>query len=342
MSRPIVSAYTGTADGWDAFAAAQPGYTHFHRHGWRDVIARVMGHECLALAARDDGGNLEGILPLVRVRSALFGHYLVSMPFLNYGGPLGSDGAVAALAAAAAERARADGARLLELRSAVELPVELPVSHRKVTVLLDLAADREGLWKAFPSKLRSQIRRPAKEGVEVRFGADQVAPFYQVFARHMRDLGTPVLGDGWFRAIAERFGAEVWFAVAWYQGRPVAGGVAFRWADEVEITWAASLAEHNRIAPNMLVYCALMERAVDEGARVFNFGRCTPGSGTHRFKRQWGGRDQPLWWYQWSASGAAATPSPDAGPFSWGPRMWQHLPLPVANAIGPRIVRYLP
>ena len=97
----IVAPYTGTADAWDAFVATQPGWTHFHRYGWRAVIERVFGHQCLYLAARDADGALHGVLPLVRVRSAVFGHYLVSMPFLNYGGPLGTGEATCRQAAGA-------------------------------------------------------------------------------------------------------------------------------------------------------------------------------------------------------------------------------------------------
>ena len=80
------------------------------------------------------------------------------------------------------------------------------------------------------------------------------------------------------------------------------------------------------------------------GVRVFNFGRCTPGGGTHRFKQQWGSRDEALWWYQHAAGGAAeaSTLSPDDGAFSWGPRLWKKLPMPVATALGPRIVRFIP
>lgn len=342
MTAPVVGLVREGAE-WDRFAEGQPGFTHFHRFGWKGVIERTFGHQCLYLEARDATGNLAGVLPLVRVKSPVFGHFLMSMPFLNYGGPLGTPDAIRSLAADAVSRATADGVKLLELRSEVELPLGLPVSHRKITVLLDLASDRDGLWKAFPSKLRSQIRKPQKEGVEVRFGADQVEPFFRVFARHMRDLGTPVLPRRWFEEIAAAFGDSVWFAAAWHQGQPVAGGVGFRWRDAIEITWASSLASANRIAPNMLLYCGMMERAIADGARVFNFGRCTPGSGTHRFKSQWGGRDHPLWWYQSTRAGEqASTPSPDKGAFSWGPRLWQRLPLPVATALGPRIVRYLP
>ncbi|HET7621125.1 MAG TPA: hypothetical protein VFK39_04390, partial [Gemmatimonadaceae bacterium] len=206
-----VSHFTGAEATWDAFVRSAPGWTHFHLIGWKNVIERVFGHECLYLAAHSDAGALAGVLPLVRVKSMMFGHFLVSMPFLNYGGPLGSDEAVRALAAYAGEIAKRDGARLLELRSRVPLPIDLPVSHRKVTVVLDLPSDPELLWKALDAKVRSQVRRPRKEGVTVRFGPDQVAPFFEVFARHMRDLGTPTQPRRLFEAISDTFGDEVWF-----------------------------------------------------------------------------------------------------------------------------------
>jgi FemAB-related protein (PEP-CTERM system-associated) len=281
-------------------------------------------------------------MPLERVKSLLFGHYLVSMPFLNYGGPVGSDAAVRALAARGVELADQGKAKLLELRSRVALPIDLPVSHRKITVLLDLPeGDSKPLWDGIPAKVRSQVRRPQKEGVTVTFGADQLDGFYHVFAHHMRDLGTPVQSRRLFEEIVRAFPEDGWFGCAYLNGRAIAGGCGFRWGNEFEMTWASSLREFNKIAPNMLLYWAFMERCVAQGVRLFNFGRCTPDGGTHRFKKQWGSRDEPLWWYQHGAP-AASTPSPDDGAYSWGPRIWKHLPLPLANLVGPHIVKSLP
>ena len=337
-----VDRFAGSAAEWDAFVRTAPGSTHYHSFGWKRVIERVFSHDCPYLAARDADGALAGVLPLVRVRSALFGHYLVSMPFLNYGGPLGSERAVAALVGHATGLARETGADLLELRSAHQLPVELPASHRKITVLLDLPeGDPDRLWRALDAKVLSQVRRPQKEGVTVTFGSEQADAFFDVFARHMRDLGTPTLPRRLFAALVDEFRESIWFGVAYLGTDPIAAGCGFRWKDEFEMTWASALREHSRIAPNMLVYWRFIERCIGEGVRTFNFGRCTPGSGTHRFKSQWGGRDQPLWWYQ-SVRGRAATPSPDDARFRWGPRIWQKLPVPVATFLGPRIVRYIP
>ena len=284
------------------------------------------------------------MLPLVRVKSLVFGHYLVSMPFLNYGGPLGTDQGIRAVTDEACRLADSAGAKLLELRSRVALPLDLPVSHRKITVVLDLPEGRDParLWQALGSKLRSQVKRPQKEGLEVRFGPDEVEPFFRIFARHMRDLGTPTQPRALFDALPRHFGDSVWFGCAYFGDKPTAAGCGFRWGDEFEMTWASALSSYKRLAPNMLLYWAFMDRAVREGLRTFNFGRCTPGAGTHHFKRQWGSRDEPLWWYQHRAGGVAGTPSPDTGAYALGAMVWKHLPLPVATALGPRIVRLIP
>jgi FemAB-related protein (PEP-CTERM system-associated) len=337
-----VKAFNGPDDEWDSFASAQRGYTHFHRLRWRAVMEKVFGHECIYLAARDGTGELVGVLPLVRVRSMVFGHYLVSMPFLNYGGPLGGDTAIAALVREASTIAARDKVKLLELRSRTPLDIELRPSHRKLTVVIDLPATCGELYADFTAKLRSQIRRPRKEGVTVSFGADQVDPFFAVFSRHMRDLGTPTQSLAFFREIAAQFPDDCWFACAYLNDQPVAAGCGFRFADEFEMTWASSLREFNKQAPNMLLYWAFMERAVRERLARFNFGRCTPGAGTHRFKMQWGGREEPLYWYGLASSAEVTTPSPTDGIFQWGPRVWRRLPTSIATTFGPSIVRYIP
>jgi FemAB-related protein (PEP-CTERM system-associated) len=342
-----VERYAGTAGQWDAFVRAQPDWTHNHLYGWRTVMQKSMGHDSPYLVARDDDGRIAGVLPLVRVKSRLFGHFLVSIPFLNYGGPLGTDEAIAALGAYAAELAAKDRADVTELRSRTDVGdiSGFTVSHRKITVLMDSSGGSEALWKRLSSKVRSQVRRPQKDGVTARIGPDQVGAFYEVFAHHMRDLGTPVMPRSFFEEIAREFGSDVLFAVAYHDDKPIACGAGFRWGGEsnpeFEITWASALREYNRMSPNMLVYWELMKYVADNGVTTFNFGRCTPGGNTHKFKTQWGTTDQPLWWYERRAAGAA-TPSEGHGAAARGPAVWKRLPLSVANLIGPRIIRFIP
>jgi serine/alanine adding enzyme len=325
--------FHGDPHEWDAFVAQDEHATASHLHGWRRIIERVYQHDCPYLVARE-GSRIAGVLPLVDVRSIAFGRYLVSMPFLNAGGPIGSPAAVDALIAHALELGRGRRARLLELRSGRQLKTELQDNTEKVECLLDLPAGAEALWSAFPAKLRSQIRRPQKANLTVRFGNAEIEPFFSVFARNMRDLGSPTHPVRFFKALSEELPAEVLFGCVYHNDKAVAGGCALQWRDQVEMTWASALREHSSLAPNMLLYWAFMERAANGGAQLFNFGRCTPETGSHRFKIQWGTKDNPLHWYRAPLRAGAATPKPDEGSLSIATRIWQRVPVPLATIVG--------
>jgi len=305
-------------------------------------MSGVLGHDCLFGVAQDDSGAWAGVLPLVRVKSALFGHYLVSMPFLNYGGPIGTPTAKRVLKGWAIGEARGSGANMVEFRSREFHDPELGPTAPKVTVLLRLPSSAELLWQGLAPKLRSQIRRPQKEGMSVAFGAGQLDAFYEVFAGNMRDLGTPVLSKRFFGSLATVMGDRTIVGVVYHRGRAVAAGFGFVWRDEFEMTWASSVREFNPLAPNMLLYWGFMERMIGAGIRVFNFGRCTPGAGTHRFKRQWGGTDVPLPWVAWMGDHPKARPSPDESRYGLAVATWRRLPLPVTKVIGPLLSRLLP
>ncbi len=344
LPKPVTIQPFGT-DGarWDAFVGGAEDSTFCHLAGWRDIMSDVLGHECPYLVAVDEEGTWRGVLPLVRVRSRLFGHYLVSMPFLSYGGPLGTPAAQHGLVEAAVAEARRSSADLLELRTRHRVGCDLRVSHRKITVLLDLPDSAELLWrKGLPSSRRRQISRAQKEEMHVRFGPDQVEPFYEVFARNMRDLGTPVLPRRLFERIARVFGQAAVVGVVYWRGQPLAAGCGLVWGNEFEITWVSSLRQYDHKMPNMLLYWSYMEHMIARGVRVFNFGRCTPGGRTHPFKHQWGGVDTPLPWLQWSPGQLDATPSPERPLYHMATALWRRVPVGLANRMGPVLARRLP
>jgi serine/alanine adding enzyme len=175
----LLEPFDGSGAEWDGLTRELEGRTFCHLGSWRSVMSEVMGLSLHYRVAADGAGRIHGALPMVRVRSRLFGDYLVSMPFLSYGGPLGSQDARALLAQEAAGEAQSLGVDLLELRSRTPVPGELRTSERKVTVLLPLPESSKELWeKGLPGKVRSQVRRPMKEGMEARFGSELLGSFY--------------------------------------------------------------------------------------------------------------------------------------------------------------------
>jgi lipid II:glycine glycyltransferase (peptidoglycan interpeptide bridge formation enzyme) len=233
--------------------------------------------------------------------------------------------------------------KLLQIRARRALETALPVGHQKLTVVVDIPeGGPEALFKQLGNKMRTKIRKPQKEGVEVRWGRDQLEPFHRILARSMRDLGTPVQSQRFYEVIADTFPESTWFACGYLNGEPVSGGCGFIWDREMEITWSSSLRLASGIRPGYFLHWCFLERAAQEGCTIANFGRSTPNSGTHEYKQQWGGRDEPLWWYYRSADGKVSTPNPDDGAYSMGPRLWKKLPVSVATWLGPKIVRSIP
>jgi FemAB-related protein (PEP-CTERM system-associated) len=317
----------------------------YHLTIWRDVINRVFGHKTHYLCAKSEAGEMVGILPLVQLKSRLFGNYLVSMPFFNYGGAVGLSVEIEdALMKDAVTLAKAQGCGHIEFRDNTNRVSEWRVRTDKVILELPLPASTEILWSSLSSKLRTKIRRPQKEGAEVIHGRHELlSDFYHVFARNMRDLGTPVYPKVLFHSILNALPQSASVVVIRLGGQPVAAGFLLGFKDRLEVPWASSVREFNRLKINMLLYWELLKAAVEGGYKVFDFGRSTISSGTFDFKKQWGAEARQLYWHYWLSQGVAMPQlTPDNPKYRSPIRTWQHLPLFLTNWLGPRIVKNLP
>ena len=341
--RPLDAA---TATAWDAFVDAAPTGTFFHRAAWAEVIARAFGHAPhFTLAERD--GVVVGVLPLVHVRSLLFGSSLMSSPFCVYGGPLAADReAAAALDAHAAGLMRRVGAKATELRFLHPLPegwlpeAEWPArSDLYATFRKPITGDDETNMKAIPRKQRAALRKGIERGLASSV-SDGVDGLHAIYAESVRNLGTPVFGRRYFRILAEAFRGRMDVLTVLDEGRPVSAVLSFYDRGEVLPYYGGGTAAARRCGAHDFMYWEGMRRAAARGCRSFDFGRSKTGTGAAAFKKNWGFDPAPLHYRYRLAPGAAI---PDHNPLNPKYRLfiaaWKRLPVPVANLIGPHIVR---
>jgi hypothetical protein len=165
-----------------------------------------------------------------------------------------------------------------------------------------------------------------------------------VFATNTRDLGTPVYSRQLFLETLGHLSSRARVHVVRARERVVAAAIAIRFRDVVLVPWASSLRAFRPQCANTLLYWDLLERAVADGMRQFDFGRSSPRAGTHQFKLQWGAREMPLCWEYAIVNRGMTLPdtSADNPAFGRAIALWKRLPLPVANLIGPWIVRDIP
>ncbi len=329
---------------WNQYVLAHKQSSAYHLFEWKAIIESAMKLKSYYIFASLKG-KICGVLPLFLSSSKLFGRYLTSIPFFNYGGIISDNDQTARLLyKEAASIAQSENASHVELRHITKLIQDIPGKTHKVRMVLELDQDPQKIWDGFKSKLRSQIKRPMRENMTAKVaGKDIIDDFYKVFSTNMRDLGTPVWTKNIFANILDHLPHNSSLCVIYHKELPVASGFLITYKDTTEIWTASSLRKYNNLSPNMLLYWSVIEDACKNGYKKFDFGRSSPDSGTYRFKEQWGSKPEVLNWQYWIPEGNKLPEiNPHNPKYKFFIFMWQKLPVFLANLIGPPIARNLP
>ncbi len=341
----VVRCDSGWDDRWNAFVDACPRSTFYHRAEWRSINERSFGHEVCHLAAVN-GDVIRGVLPMVRIRSRLFGHIACSQPFVNFGGPVGVDDDVEALlldaATAVVDEWKAD---YLEVRSLRYLGERYPCSTHKVSLTLELQNDPELVFNAFKSDQRKDIRRAYKNGFVTRAGGRELLDdFFAVLSESWRDRGTPIYAKSYLAAALDGFPSSTRITVVYAaDGRPAAAAMVGLHGDIVEGMWLGIRSAYRRQMVGYVLYWELIKNACESGFRRFHLGRSTSESGSDQFKRKWNAEPLQLYWH-YALRTRASIPqlNPDNPKFRMAISIWRRLPLPVAEALGPLVAGSIP
>lgn len=326
---------------WNEFVDREPSATFFHLAQWRRMLEEVFGHRTHFLCALQ-AGEIAGVLPLARVKSRLFGDSLSSLPFCVYGGVAArTEEARAALERAAEQLAIDLNVDYLELRNRTRQRYDWSEKGLYVTFRKELDPDPEKNMLAIPRKQRAMVRKGIKAGL-VSVWDNDPACFYRIYSTSVRNLGTPVFPARYFRKLREVFGAACSILTVLHDGSPISSVMSFHFKDEVLPYYGGGLPEARQLKGYDFLYWELMRCACEQGVRWFDFGRSKEGTGSYAFKKNWGFDPIPLP-YQYRL--VRAKNIPDVNPLNPKYRLfiklWKHLPLPIANSLGPLLSRSL-
>jgi FemAB-related protein (PEP-CTERM system-associated) len=330
---------------WDAFVRACPSATFFHLSGWQSVIEQSFGIKTWFYYVEQDGA-IQGVLPLAEIKSRLFGHSLGAMPFCVYGGVAATDDdARAMLDGAAHELAQKLGVGHLEYRGMQRAHPGDASWHTKelyVTFRKEITGDDEANLNAIPRKQRAMVRKGIKLGLK-GVVEDNVDNMFTAYAHSVLRLGTPVFPKKYFALLQKTFGDECEVRSIYTADDQLVGSVlSFYWRDEVVPYYGGGMDLARSVAGNDFMYWNLMQAAASRGCRLFDFGRSKLGTGAYDFKKNWGFEATPLpYEYKLYASTALPDNNPLNPKYQLFIKVWKKLPLPVANFMGPFIVRNL-
>lgn len=338
---------------WDEYVHNHSKSTLYHLFSWKTVVEKTYGHRTYYMAAFDKGkkNRIIGVLPLIHLKHFIFGNSLISIPFFDMGGILADNEEIEkALLLKAVKLAKSLKVDCVELRHTqyhsymdepglFNLVTRISKKH-KVRMLLELPDSSDLLMKSFKSKLRSQIKKPIKEGLQSKVGGSELLDeFYKVFLINMRDLGSPVHSKKLLQNVLEQFNEQTRVVIVHKDDKPYAASIISGFKDTLENPWASSLRQYSRFSPNMLLYWTMLEYACDKGYKFFDFGRSTPEEGTYKFKKQWGAVAEALHWHYTFVNGKPVIEeeSHEKSKFNKAIQCWQKLPVSVTGILGPMI-----
>lgn len=325
---------------WDSFIDSCPEATFFHRAGWKRIIEESFQQKAHYLYVENDRA-IRGVLPLIHMKSPLFGNRLVANAYCVAGAPAVTDTqALTHLDRRAEALMNELGADYLEYRNPARPHQDWEWKEGLYATFerpIDSGEDAD--LKQIPRKQRAVVRKALKS--ELSFGIDtDVTDFFNLFALSVRNLGTPVFSRRYFENLVRVFGDDCNILTVRLNGRPISSVLNFYFRDRVMPYYTGSIAEARKLGANDFMYWKLMRHAAERGYKIFDFGRSKVRTGPYAFKKNWGFEPRPII-HEFKMR--AGVPMPDVNPNNPKYRLmiaaWKRLPLPVANIIGPFIGR---
>ena len=327
---------------WNSFVHSCKEATFFHRAEWQEVIREVFRHKTYFLYA-EAHGEIIGVLPLAHVNSFLFGNSLISLPFAVYGGVACANPEVSALLEHEAQAlARKLEVGHLELRNISSRHADWPTQELYVTFRKEILPDVEANMLAIPRKQRAMVRKGINNGLTSALDRN-TDRFFKLFADNVHRHGTPALPKRYFDTLMRVFGndCEV-LTVCSPEGQALSSVLSFYFRDEVLPYYAGDDESARQFAANDFKYWELMRQSCERGLKVFDYGRSKKGTGPYSFKKNWGFEPQQLH-YEYCLFKRDSIPqnNPSNAKYKLFIEAWRRLPIGVANALGPLIVRNL-
>jgi FemAB-related protein (PEP-CTERM system-associated) len=327
---------------WDTFVRSHPTGTFFHLFDWQAIFVGIFGLKPFYLIA-ERAGTLVGVLPLVHQKSILFGNAFVSTPFCVHGGPLSLDQRAAeALDQAAITLTSKYRAKSLEYRShQATRPGWRSKKGLYATFSRELASDDEKNLALIPRKQRAVVRKALQGDLFGSVGKD-VPSFFRVYSESMRNLGTPMFPKRYFQYLLNTFPDACDIVIIRQAYEPVSAVLNFYFKDTVLPYYGGGTTAARQNGANDLLYWEVMRNAASRGYKRFDFGRSKAGTGAFAFKKNWGFEPAWLEYEYWLPQGGAVPEKNPTNPvYASLSKAWKRLPLPIANFIGPFLIRGL-
>lgn len=344
---------------WNEFVTSTPNAYVYDLWEWGDVLCKTYNYNRYYLAVKC-GKDVVGILPLIYIRSRIFGNKLVSLPFCEYGGPLVKEGVwrsttdisvikftLKMLFRGLNELARKLNVDYIELRQPPSfLSVFFPsfgftALQRYLTFRIDLTKNESELWRNLKKNTRYHVRKAIKAGIEIKdVDANHVEQYYSLYLKTQRRHGSPPHSYSFFTNLYKAFKPKklLQMIIAVYDDKPIAGEINFLFNDIIYGWGSVTDRKYANLNPTSLLWWYMIKSGLENNYKILDLGRTrSEAKGICHFKSGWGGGKVRLQDYIFYMKDVEV-PDPVQRKYVFLSKIWSLIPQALTQRVGPKII----
>ncbi|WP_236288471.1 GNAT family N-acetyltransferase [Paenibacillus allorhizoplanae] len=328
---------------------------------FRQILLETFGYQCLYHAVVDQSGQICALIPLASGRNLGLKRVGVSLPFVNYTDVCALNEEAAQFAMDAIVQLKEkyrlryielrfkNGMMLSEGKQLSPVLKQLDTAHRQVndinhTFVLPLANEDEVLSLSTRNN-RNHIRKVYKNNwFQVSYDKGNLARFHKVYVRRMKQLGSPAQDIRFFQRFLDYFPDHaVLQTVLDAETGEVAGGMLLLISpgdSTLYYPYGANLTAYNHKYLNNFMYWEAVKFGIRSGLKQLDLGRSQTGSGTYKYKEQWGAAAEQLTYVVMGSTNKEEGP-PDKEKLRFFIELWKRMPNMVTEPVGKQLIKYL-
>lgn len=327
---------------WSAFLYRCSSATIYHTPEWKDILQNSFNYKPFHLFAKNDDGDLCGILPLFQIDSRLTGNRLTSLPYSYICGAIGDSEYVIRLLINESiklyDKLNCDYIDLRYAESSIALSEFYEDTHYS-TYILELSSNIDEVWKKLDkSSVRWAINKAKKDGVQIRKGRTlhDFELFNNLNQKSKRNHGVPAHPLNFLKNIHTNMdNGFVSLYLAEFDDKAIAGIVTLNFKDAIIYAYGASDDDYLKYRPNNLLVWKAIEDCCENGFKSFDFGRTSPdNTGLIQFKRRWGTTEKKVFYYYYPETPNLSSNDRVSTKYRLMTGLWKRLPLSLSQPIG--------
>lgn len=333
-------------DEWDCFVLNRG--TIFHTISFRQILLQTFGYTCCYHAIVDTKLRICAVIPLVTGRNIGLKQAGVSLPFVNYVDICAdSEEALQYALRSVEELQRNCHLDYIELRFKEQdinrMGWKKNLQHH--TFVLPLAADEDQILALSTASNRNHVRKVyKKDWFTVSFDTKHLQSFYHVYCTRMKQLGSPAPDIQFFLHFFQYLPDNTFLlTVTDKETEAVVGGMLLLTSpgnQTLYYPYGANLIEYNNKYLNNFMYWEAVRFGIRQGMKHMDFGRSQTGSGTYKYKQQWGATAEQLKYLVYDG-GKASSGSPDKEKLHVCVELWKQMPRFITDPVGKLLIKYI-